>query len=147
MFDVASPAENLSCCRQSECLTVLCMNNHESTSIQYLTACRSLVTHGMRITAAELSPENKRAHAILVHPILGRVHSKQHQRQCKNPPLTSFYLTKNPDRGFATLRFRLSSNSLELLACLRSLGAMLSSTFLATRYTVDPTLSSLGPRF
>lgn len=52
----------------------------------------------------------------------------------------------NPERDLTAGRFRLSNNSLELLACFRNLGAILSSTFFVTRYTVEPTLSSRGPR-
>ncbi|KAI6772424.1 hypothetical protein HG530_003382 [Fusarium avenaceum] len=56
------------------------------------------------------------------------------------------YLTKKPERGFATPRFLLRSRSLELFVCFFNLGVILSSAVLATRYTVEPTRSSLGPR-
>ncbi len=54
---------------------------------------------------------------------------------------------RNPPRGFAATLLRFNRSSLVLLVYCLTLGAILSSVFLATRYTVEPMASSRGPLF
>jgi hypothetical protein len=56
------------------------------------------------------------------------------------------YLLKKPPRAATAVLFLRLSMSLLFCANFFDLGASLSSVFFATRYTVDPTISSLGPR-
>lgn len=55
------------------------------------------------------------------------------------------YLTKNPDRGFAAVRFLFMRSFMWFFVCRFVLGTILSSIFWATRNTVEPTRSSFGP--
>lgn len=65
---------------------------------------------------------------------------------CNPAPRHACYLLKKPPRAVTAVLFLRLSTSLLLCVNFFDLGASLSSVFFATRYTVDPTISSLGPR-